>query len=105
MSDGALEVDPDGLGQSGQNMADVAGKIKLIRDEYLDKLTSYRGCWGDGEFGEAFAKKYVPAEKDATDGLTGLYEGLNGSAQSQLDTSQSSRDLSENINTQLRHGR
>ncbi|MER5888285.1 hypothetical protein ABT160_31060 [Streptomyces sp. NPDC001941] len=104
MSD-AFDVDPDGLDKSGRNMGDVADRIKLIRDEYLDKLTTYHGCWGDGEFGEAFAKKYVPAERDLKEGVTGLYEGLSGSARSQLDTSRNSRDLSEDINTRIRHGR
>ncbi|WMX43818.1 hypothetical protein RGF97_01590 [Streptomyces roseicoloratus] len=105
MSDDALDVDPDGLDKSGRNMGDVADKIKLIRDEYLDKLTSYHGCWGDGEFGEAFAKKYVPAEKDLEAGVTGLADGLSGSGRSQQDAGKKFRGLSDDIGTHLRHGR
>ncbi|MFF0742971.1 hypothetical protein ACFYVL_21485 [Streptomyces sp. NPDC004111] len=99
-----LDVDTGGLGKSGENLDEVAQHIKLIRDDYLDKLTTYHGCWGTGEFGEAFAKKYLPAVEDAKTGITELSNALSGSAQSLRDTSTKFGNLQNDITGNLHGG-
>ncbi|GGZ11613.1 WXG100 family type VII secretion target [Streptomyces nitrosporeus] len=81
----SLDVDTDKLGKSGADMDEVAEKIKLIRDDYLDKITTYHGCWGDGEFGEKFAEKYLEGVDAARKGVRELSEALSGSSQSLKD--------------------
>ncbi|MGC4945594.1 hypothetical protein ACLQ2N_05145 [Streptomyces sp. DT224] len=80
-----LDVDTQKLGRSGEDMADVAEKIKLLRDDYLDKITSYHGCWGDGEFGEKFGEKYLQGVDSARTGVRELADALSGSSQSLKD--------------------
>ncbi|MFE7411396.1 WXG100 family type VII secretion target [Streptomyces laurentii] len=99
-----LDVDTDGLGQSGENLDQVAQYIKLVRDDYLDKITSYHGCWGTGDFGDAFAQKYLPALEDAKAGLDELSNALNGSAQSLRDASTDFGNLQDDILNHLNGG-
>ncbi|MEW1547912.1 hypothetical protein [Streptomyces tsukubensis] len=64
-----VDMDPEKVGKAGENLEDVGEKLKIMGEEYIDKISTYRGCWGTGEFGEAFAKKYYQ-------GLTPLVEGV-----------------------------
>ncbi|WP_335937613.1 hypothetical protein [Streptomyces sp. PTD5-9] len=82
-----LNVDTNGLGRSADNLKGVSEQIEVVRDEYLDKISSYHGCWGDGEFGETFASKYLAGVDYAKTGIKELSSALSGSATSLLDAS------------------
>ncbi|MER5276855.1 hypothetical protein ABT025_13985 [Streptomyces sp. NPDC002809] len=86
-----LDVDTQGLGKSGQVVEKVADRLVLVRDDYLDKVTSYHGCWGDGAFGDLFASMYVQGVEFARAGITELSAALSGSATSLTDTASSFR--------------
>ncbi|MEU2249196.1 type VII secretion target [Streptomyces sp. NPDC019224] len=92
----SLDVDTEKLGKSGEDMGDVAEKIKLLRDDYLDKITSYHGCWGEGEFGEKFGEKYLQGVDAARTGVRELADALFGS-------SQSLKDAAKDFDSQQQH--
>ncbi|MFF4168846.1 hypothetical protein [Streptomyces sp. NPDC001744] len=82
-----LNVNSGGLDKGGEAVKNVGEELKVARDEYMDKITSYRGCWGTGEFGEAFAKKYYQGLGFVVEGSEALVEALKASGQSLTDTS------------------
>ncbi|MFI0977473.1 WXG100 family type VII secretion target [Streptomyces sp. NPDC021093] len=92
-----LDVDPEKLGKSSADLDKVAEKIKLIKEDYIDKITSYHGCWGDGEFGEAFAKKYLPGVDAARKGVKELSSALEGSSQSLKDAAKDFKNQQQQI--------
>ncbi|MEU9618299.1 MULTISPECIES: hypothetical protein [unclassified Streptomyces] len=98
-----LDVDSEGLDRSGEAVKDVSGVLKVARDEYVDKITSYRGCWGTGEFGETFAKKYYQGLGLVVDGTEALVKALESSGQSLNDTSKkfkkTQQDVIDHVNT------
>ncbi|MEN8651634.1 hypothetical protein ABCR94_13645 [Streptomyces sp. 21So2-11] len=101
----SLDVDPDKLEKSSEDMAKVAEKIKLIRDDYLDKLTSYQGCWGDDEFGKKFAEKYLKGVDAAKMGVRELSDALSGSAESLKDAAKDFSKQQQEITDALgQHG-
>lgn len=77
-----LDVDPEGVGKGGDALDQVGDKLKIIREEYIDKITSFRGCWGTDEFGEAFAKKYYEGLEPCVAGVDALSAAVKGSAAS-----------------------
>ncbi|MEV5603938.1 hypothetical protein AB0L33_21075 [Streptomyces sp. NPDC052299] len=97
----SLDVDTEKLGKSGEDMGDVADKIKLLRDDYLDKITSYHGCWGDGEFGEKFGEKYGEGVESARTGIRELAAALLGSSQSLKDAARNFGKLQQGITDTL----
>ncbi|MFJ1569240.1 hypothetical protein [Streptomyces erythrochromogenes] len=92
-----LDVDSEGLDRSGEAVKDVGSVLKVARDEYMDKITSYRGCWGTGEFGEAFAKKYYQGLGSVVDGTAALVEALEASGQSLGDTSKKFKKTQQDV--------
>ncbi|MFC0596806.1 hypothetical protein [Streptomyces palmae] len=100
-----LDVDSEGLNRGGEALDDVGNKIKLIRDEYVDKITSYRGCWGTGEFGETFAKKYYEGLNSAVEGVEALSKALEGSAESLKKTAGGFRKGQQNILDGINHNK
>lgn len=101
-----LDVDSEGLNNSGEAVKDVGEVLKVAREEYLDKITSYRGCWGTGEFGETFAKKYYQGLNLVVDGTAALIEALEASGQSLGDTSKKFKktqsDVIDHVSTQTK---
>ncbi|MFF2409222.1 hypothetical protein [Streptomyces sp. NPDC058092] len=92
-----LDVDTEGLNRSGEAVKDVSEVLKVARDEYMDKITSYRGCWGTGEFGETFAKKYYQGLGLVVDGTEALVKALESSGQSLGDTSSKFKKTQEGV--------
>ncbi|MGW6391741.1 hypothetical protein ACWFR1_14815 [Streptomyces sp. NPDC055103] len=101
-----LDVDSEGLDRGGEAVKNVGHELKVARDEYVDKITSYRGCWGTGEFGEAFAKKYYQGLGYVVDGSEALVKALEASGQSLGDTSgkfkKTQQDIIDNVNNQTK---
>ncbi|MFF9347594.1 hypothetical protein [Streptomyces sp. NPDC014734] len=98
-----LEVNTQGLGHSGEAVEKVADSIKIVRDDYLDKITSYHGCWGTGEFGNTFASKYLDGVEFARMGVKELSEALSGSAKSLIETAAGFRKQQSNVLDVLQH--
>ncbi|MFE7426626.1 hypothetical protein ACF1BP_32105 [Streptomyces sp. NPDC014735] len=101
-----LNVDTKGLGQSAESLKEVGERIEVVRDEYLDKISSYHGCWGDGEFGETFASKYLTGVDYAKTGIKELSSALSGSATSLLDASSTFAKVQDGVLASIQqHGK
>lgn len=57
------------LKQLGMSFEQAAATMK-------DAAARYDGCWGRDEFGEAFAKSYVPNSKQTLDNVSTLANNL-----------------------------
>ena len=98
-----LDVDSKGLGRSAETLKTVGEQIKVVRDEYLDKITSYHGCWGGGEFGETFESKYLAGVDYAKTGIKELSSALSGSAKSLLGASSSFTKVQQSVLDSIHH--
>ncbi|EDY50408.1 hypothetical protein [Streptomyces clavuligerus] len=94
-----LDVDPEGLGKGGDALDEAGDKLKVIREEYVDRITHYRGCWGTGEFGEAFAKKYYEGLDPCVEGVDALSAAVKGSANSLKRTGANFRKTQDDIHS------
>ncbi|MFE0422433.1 hypothetical protein [Streptomyces sp. NPDC058953] len=92
-----LDVDPGGVDKGGDALDEVGEKLKIIREEYLDKISSYRGCWGTGEFGETFEKKYYEGLDPTVEGVDALSAAVKGSAASLKSTAARFRKTQQSI--------
>ncbi|MGV9315434.1 hypothetical protein ACWDR0_25105 [Streptomyces sp. NPDC003691] len=77
-----VDMDPEKVGKAGASLEEAGEKLKVMGEEYVDKISTYRGCWGTGEFGEAFEKKYYQGVTPLVDGVKTLGEATAGSGKS-----------------------
>ncbi|AZK97781.1 MULTISPECIES: hypothetical protein [Streptomyces] len=96
-----LDVDTDAVEKGGAALEDVGEKLKIMREEYIDKISSYRGCWGTGEFGEAFEKKYYQGLDPTVAGLDALAESAEASGRSLGGTGKKFKKVQQDVIDQL----
>ncbi|QDY80221.1 hypothetical protein [Streptomyces qinzhouensis] len=96
-----LDVDTDAVDKGGAALEDVAEKLKIMREEYVDKISSYRGCWGTGEFGEAFATKYYQGLDPTVGGLDALCDATEASGRSLGGTGKKFKKVQQDVIDQM----
>jgi hypothetical protein len=93
-------IDPDAARQQSTRLRASGAKLGSAFQKLKSATTSYDGCWGNDEFGAAFAKNYKPgADKtltycgqlsdgvpDAADGIDKAITVLEGTDQNNADS-------------------
>ena len=63
MADGKTRIDPGGALRENQRLREIAQRFHDAKARLADAASSHDGCWGSDEFGQAFAKSYVPSSQ------------------------------------------
>ena len=57
-----LRFDPDVVDSANKRVRGSTDQFSSMLDMLLNKCKQHDGCWGNDEFGKAFAKSYLPSQ-------------------------------------------
>jgi uncharacterized protein YukE len=63
------KIDLDGVRREATSMQGVSDRLNSAFNDLKATLTARDGCWGDDEFGRAFAKGYVDPAKQCLENI------------------------------------
>ncbi|MGW6912131.1 WXG100 family type VII secretion target [Streptomyces sp. NPDC054940] len=98
MSSNYFAVDPDALAKNAPNVRAYSDQMRQLVNRLESRLNELGDCWGDDSMGKAFAEQYVTPRKDMVDGLKGLVEVLDSTADG-LETMAKGFNATEDENT------
>lgn len=73
-------IDPDLARAEIARLKGIASRFQSAVDKIKSDAAQHEGCWGNDEFGQAFAKGYEPGAKQMLDNSGQMTEGVTGTA-------------------------
>jgi uncharacterized protein YukE len=75
-----LAVDPDALAKNAPHVRAFSDQMRNVVTRLQGRLDSLGDCWGDDPMGKAFATNYLNPRDQMFDGLSGLVDVLDSTA-------------------------
>jgi hypothetical protein len=70
-------IDPDLARAENARLKNIASRFQSSVDKIKSDAAAHDGCWGGDEFGQAFAKGYVPGATQMIDNSCSIDKGVN----------------------------
>jgi WXG100 family type VII secretion target len=74
-------VDPEGLAKHAPNVRAFSDQMRAVVTRLHSQLDSLGDCWGDDSMGKAFESQYTDSRDRMLEGLTGISDVLDSTAE------------------------
>jgi uncharacterized protein YukE len=72
-----MRMDPAEIRSGGTKVGNAGEDLQRVFDTLKSALDAEGECWGNDEAGQEFAKSYVKASEDVSNGMKKLAKGLD----------------------------
>ena len=73
-------IDPEQARQDNQRLRQLGSQFGDAVARMQSTADQYNGCWGDDQFGHAFAKGYVPSATETLKNIGAFGQNVTGAA-------------------------
>ncbi|WP_030935805.1 WXG100 family type VII secretion target [Streptomyces sp. NRRL S-646] len=80
MSSDYFAVDPDGLAKNAPQVRAFSDQMRQVLSQLESRMNELGDCWGDDPMGKAFAQQYLTPRDQMIDGLKGIVDVLDSTA-------------------------
>ncbi|MFF4799266.1 WXG100 family type VII secretion target [Streptomyces sp. NPDC001351] len=80
MSSDYFAVDPDRLAKNAPQVRAFSDQMRQVLSQLETRMNELGDCWGDDPMGKAFAEQYVTPRDQMVEGLQGIVEVLDSTA-------------------------
>ncbi|MGW3118217.1 WXG100 family type VII secretion target [Streptomyces sp. NPDC001107] len=80
MSSDYFAVDPDRLAKNAPQVRAFSDQMRQVLGQLESRMNELGDCWGDDPMGKAFAQQYLTPRDQMIDGLKGIVDVLDSTA-------------------------
>ncbi|NUR01124.1 MAG: WXG100 family type VII secretion target [Streptomyces sp.] len=80
MSSDYFAVDPDRLAKNAPQVRAFSDQMRQVLSQLESRMNELGDCWGDDPMGKAFAQQYLTPRDQMVEGLQGIVDVLDSTA-------------------------